>query len=104
MGGGAVKITCGAFNFDRTSQFLIHSKMSQPRHDTALLEDGFYEVSPWQSVKRWRILTIIAGVVILGLTIGLIIAGVQLHSGPNTIFKPKNLIFFIGGNGSTKRF
>jgi alkaline phosphatase len=70
--------------------------MSQPRHDTALLEDGFYEVSPWQSVKRWRILTIIAGVVILGLTIGLIIAGVQLHSEPSSNFKPKNLIFFIG--------
>lgn len=76
--------------------------MSQP--SVALLEDGFYEVSPWQKAKRWRMLSIAAGVVILGLTIGLVITGVQLHNSirPNTNFKPKNLIFFIGGNVKTK--
>lgn len=79
-----------------TSQFIVHSKMSTTHQEAALLEDGFYEVSPWQSFRRWRLLTIIAGVMILGLTIGLIVAGVELHSLTAEI-KPKNLIFFIGG-------
>ncbi len=87
----------------RTCQFIVQSKMSKSSPEAALLEDGFYEVTPWQSFRRWRLITIIAGVVILGLTIGLIIAGVQLHSLTAEI-KPKNLIFFIGGNYTIIQF
>jgi hypothetical protein len=65
--------------------------------ETALLEEGFYEVSPWQSFRRWRLLALIAGVVVIGLTIGLTIAGIELHSLIKPPSKPKNLIFFIGG-------
>ncbi len=74
------------------------------KQEDALLEDGFYEVPSWQSLRRWRLFAIIAGVVVLGLTIGLLIMGVQLHSLTNSAeFKPKNLIFFIGGKSATLR-
>jgi len=70
------------------------------KQEDALLEDGFYEVPSWHSFRRWRLFAIIAGVLVLGLTIGLVVVGVQLHArqpSSTTEFKPKNLIFFIGG-------